>query len=135
MTPNPTCAQPAHTVEEAAQMMKREDVGLLPVVDEGQRLVGVLTDRDIVVNAIATGCDVRETTVVDVMTSEPVCCHLGESADGAVTLMASRQIRRVPIVDEARKVVGIISQADVATRLGNDRRTGDVVEAISQPAH
>ena len=135
MTPSPTCCQPDHTIEEAAEMMKREDVGLLPIVDQDRQvLVGVVTDRDIVVNAIAVGKDPKETAVGDIMTSEPISCSLGDSTDTVLKLMASHQVRRIPIVDAGGKLVGIISQADVATRLHNDKRTGDVVEAISQPA-
>lgn len=132
MTPSPTCCQAEHTIEEAAELMKRRNVGLIPVVGgDNARLIGVVTDRDIVVNVVAAGLDPRQTAVSEVMTPDPVFCRPEDSADKALELMAARQVRRIPIVDEHGGLVGIVAQADVATRLKDPQRTGEVVEAIS----
>jgi CBS domain-containing protein len=133
MTPTPTCCQPGDTIEKVAEMMKRENIGLIPVVGDQAALVGVLTDRDIVLNVVAEGRDPRQTCVADVMTHDPRSCRAEEPADTVMELMASRQIRRVPIVGDHGEIVGIIAQADIATRLAAPEQTGQVVEAISEP--
>ena len=134
MTPSPTCAQASHTVADAAELMKREDVGLLPVVgDEGTRLIGVLTDRDIVMQVVAAGRDPRTTRVEDAMTSDPLSCRSDEPLETVMELMATHQVRRMPIVDDNGDVVGIVAQADLATRLRDPREAGEVVQAISEP--
>lgn len=133
MTPLPTCCLADNTLTEVASMMKRDDVGAIPVIkDEARQLVGVITDRDIVVKAVADGLDPAQTAVSSVMSPDPVCCALDDEVETALELMTSHQIRRVPVVNEQREVVGIISQADVATRLQDPEETAQVVEAISQ---
>ena len=135
MTPSPTCCQPAHTVVEVAEIMLRDDVGLVPVVEEpSHKLIGVLTDRDIVLNVVAAGRDPRGTAVSEVMTSDPASCQEQDSIETVMQQMASRQVRRIPIVDKDGAIIGIVSQADIATRLSNPRETGEVVQAISEPA-
>jgi CBS domain-containing protein len=134
MTPSPTCAQASHSVADAAELMKREDVGLLPVVrDEGTHLIGVLTDRDIVMQVVAAGRDPRTTRVEDAMTSDPLACRSDEPLETVMELMATHQVRRMPIVDDNGDVVGIVAQADLATRLRDPREAGEVVQAISEP--
>lgn len=134
MTPTPTCCQPDQTVVEAAELMQREDVGLVPVVDgDHRKLIGVITDRDIALKTVAAGRDPRGTAVSEIMTSEVATCLGQESIEFAMELMASRQVRRVPIVDKHGAIVGIISQADIATRLASPQETGQVVQAISEP--
>lgn len=134
MTPAPTCCQPEHTTVDAAELMQREDVGLLPVVSpDSTKLIGVLTDRDIVLKVVAAGRDPRATAVSEVMTAEPVACLPQETVEAVMELMASRQVRRVPIVDSDGAIVGIVSQADIATRLASPQETGQVVQAISEP--
>ena len=135
MTPSPTCCGPDHSSVEAAELMQREDVGLVPVVDgQSSKLVGVITDRDIAMKVVAAGRDPRATVVSQVMTSDPACCRPNEPIEAVVALMAKRQVRRVPIVDNNGAIVGIVSQADIATRLSNPKETGQVVQAISEPA-
>lgn len=134
MTPTPTCCQPEHTTVDAAELMQREDIGLVPVVAEGSsKLIGVLTDRDIVLKVVAAGRDPRGTAVSEVMTADPVACLPQESVEAVMELMASRQVRRIPIVDTDGRIVGIVSQADIATRLASPQETGQVVQAISEP--
>jgi CBS domain-containing protein len=135
MTPSPSCCNPSHSAVEAAELMEREDVGVVPVVDgPAAKLVGVITDRDIALKVVAAGRDPRNTVVSDVMTNDPACCRPGDSVEAVVELMSSRQVRRVPIVDNTGAIVGIVSQADIATRLANPKETGEVVQAISEPA-
>ena len=134
MTPSPTCCNPRHTAVEAAELMQREDVGLVPVVDDDRKLLGVLTDRDIIVKVVADGRDPRSTAVSEVMTTDLVTCLSQETVETVMELMATRQVRRIPIVDGDGKVVGIVSQADVATRIADPQQTGQVVQAISEPA-
>jgi CBS domain-containing protein len=135
MTPAPTCCQPHHTVVEAAELMQREDVGLVPIVsDNSAKLIGVLTDRDIAIKVVAASRDPRGTAVSEVMTTDPIACFPQESVDTVMELMASRQVRRIPIVDKDGTIVGIVSQADIATRVAQPAETGQVVQAISEPA-
>lgn len=134
MTPSPTCCQPAHTAVDVAELMQREDVGLVPVISDNTKLIGVITDRDIVLKVVAAGRDPKGTAVSEVMTTDPVSCLPQESIEAAMELMASRQIRRIPIVDKDGAIVGIVAQADIATRAATPQATGQVVQAISEPA-
>ena len=135
MTPSPTSVTTQHTTADAAELMKREDVGLLPIVSEdGRKLIGVLTDRDIVIKVIAEGKDPKSTAVTEVMSDSPVTCLPQESVESVMELMASKQVRRIPIIDRDGSLVGIVAQADVATRIANPQETGQVVQAISEPA-
>ena len=118
------------TVEDAAKMMKDEDVGLVPIV-EGDRLVGTLTDRDIAIRVVAEGRDPSSTTVREVASTDLVTVDPQQDLDEALRLMAQHQVRRLPVVEEDGRLVGIVAQADVA-RDGDDSQTGQVVEQISQ---
>lgn len=132
MTPSPRCCNADQTIDQAAELMRREDVGLIPVVAGGSaKLVGVVTDRDIAMKVVAEHRDPRTTTVGEVMTPDPVFCRPQESAEALIELMASNQVRRMPIVDDGGAILGIIAQADLATRLGRPEQTGQLVEAIS----
>jgi len=108
--------------------MAREDVGPIPVVD-GERLVGLVTDRDLVVRVLAQGRDPQVTTVGEVASTDLVTLSPEQDLDEALQLLARHQVRRLPVV-EGGKLVGIVAQADVA-RHGDDARTGEVVERIS----
>lgn len=135
MTPDPVCCSPSDSVTRVAEIMKQEDVGSVPVVDstDSQRLVGIVTDRDLVTKVLAVGGNVDQATARDAMTSDPTSCTENDDASRAVALMAERQVRRMPVVDDRGRVVGIIAQADIATRLSSDSRTGEMVESISEP--
>ncbi|MBA2258246.1 MAG: CBS domain-containing protein [Acidobacteria bacterium] len=135
MTREPVCCEPGDSVTQVAMLMKTEDVGSIPVVDSRQdrKLVGIVTDRDLVVNVLAGGMAVGTATVREAMTANPESCREDEDVKKAVDLMADRQVRRMPIVDEAGRLCGIIAQADVATRVKRDATTGELVEAISEP--
>lgn len=135
MTREPACCEPGQSISEVAGIMKREDVGSVPVVDshEDRKLIGIVTDRDLVVKVLAGGADVQRATVRDAMTPNPASCREDEPVDKAVKLMSEKQVRRMPIVDAQGRLAGIIAQADVATRLSRDETTGELVEAISEP--
>ena len=127
MTTNPTSIDASKPVADAARIMRDEDVGSLPVSEEG-RLIGVITDRDIVVRVVAAGRD-DSASVADVVSRNPVTVTPDADLDQALELMARHQIRRIPVVEEDR-LVGIVAQADVA-RVGKEKQTGELVEAIS----
>jgi CBS domain-containing protein len=134
MTREPACCQPTDSLVRVAQTMKSEDVGAIPIVEGSSRqLVGMVTDRDIVVKALATGRSPEQTTVREVMTTDLVTCREDEEVASAVSRMAERQVRRIPVVDRGGSLTGIIAQADVATRVHKDKTTGELVEAISEP--
>jgi CBS domain-containing protein len=130
MTANPCTIDAEKPVAHAAKMMRDEDVGLAPIV-QGDRLVGTLTDRDIAIRVVAEGRDPEATTVREVASTELVTIDPAQSLDEALRLMAQHQIRRLPVVEEDGRLVGVLAQADVA-RHGDDSQTGQVVEKISQ---
>jgi CBS domain-containing protein len=117
-------------VAYAAKMMRDEDVGIAPIV-EGDRLVGVLTDRDIVVRVVAEGRDPEQVKVTEIASRDLVTLDPQQDLDEALRLMARHQVRRLPVVEEDGRLVGILAQADVAKH-GDDARTGEVVEQISR---
>ena len=130
MTSNPRTIGRSTTVAEAAQLMKSEDVGSVPITD-GDRLVGVVTDRDIVVRAVAEGRDVQSTTVGDIASSDLVTIDPEQSIEEAVRLMGEHQVRRLPVVEEDGRLVGVLAQADIAAA-GYDQQTGQLVQEISR---
>ena len=130
MTPNPTTVEPSTPVIEAARIMKSQDVGPVPVC-EGWRLVGVVTDRDIVLRVVAEGKDPQSTRVADIASQDLVTIDPQQNLDEALRLMAQHQVRRLPVVEEDGKLVGIVAQADVA-EVGDDARTGETVQQISR---
>jgi CBS domain-containing protein len=117
-------------VAHAAKMMRDEDVGLAPIV-EGDRLVGTLTDRDIAIRVVADGRDPEATKVRDVASTDVVTVDPQQDLDEALRLMTQHQVRRIPVVEEDGRLVGVVAQADVA-READERQTGDVVEQISR---
>jgi CBS domain-containing protein len=131
MTTNPTSVEAASPVAEVAKIMKQKDVGVVPIV-EGGRLVGTVTDRDIAVRVVAEGKDPRSLSVHEIASTELVTVNPEQDLDEALRLMATHQVRRLPVVEEDGKLVGIVAQADVA-RESDDKKTGDLVEDISQP--
>ena len=133
MTKDPASCTASDTVVKVAALMKEHDVGSVPVVESAdKRLVGIVTDRDIVVKVVSAGRGVEQATVKDAMTPNPACCREDDDLEQAMKLMKERQVRRMPIVDGSGRLSGIIAQADVATRVQKDAKTGDLVEAISE---
>jgi CBS domain-containing protein len=129
MTPNPTAITPDTTLQEAAGLMKTEDVGALPIVEDG-RLKGVVTDRDIAIRGVAEGV-AADTAVRDIASTDVVSIDPQQSLEEAARLMAQHQIRRLPVVEEDGVLAGMLAQADVA-QAGHDTLTGEVVQRISQ---
>ena len=129
MTPSPSTAIPSQSLADAAKLMKDEDVGSVPVVD-GSRLVGVLTDRDIVVRAVAEGKDPQTVQVGDVASPDVVTVRPGDDLDDALRLMAQYQVRRLPVVEDGQ-LVGVLAQADIAHE-AKDKQVGELVEEISK---
>jgi CBS domain-containing protein len=130
MTENPRTVSSDATVVEAARVMRDDDVGLVPVVD-GDRLVGTVTDRDIAIRVVTEERDPSSTIVREIASTDLVTIDPEQDLGEALRLMAQHQVRRLPVVEEDGRLVGIVAQADVA-RHGNDTQTGQVVEQISK---
>jgi CBS domain-containing protein len=129
MTTNPATVERSTSVLEAAKVMAGEDIGPLPVTDGG-RLVGIVTDRDIVTRVLADERDPQSTTVGDICSSDLVTVTPEDDLDQALRKMASAQVRRLPVV-EGDRIIGIVAQADVA-RQAPEQQTGEIVEEISR---
>jgi CBS domain-containing protein len=123
------------TVRRAAELMRARDVGVIPVVADpaGRRLAGVVTDRDLALRIVAEACDANTVTVGAVMTPNPAACRPEDDIEKAMHLMEAKQVRRLPIVDAAGHLVGIVAQADLARRVARKEKIAEVVEEISQP--
>jgi len=135
MTENPACCLPTDQAPKAAALMKSENVGSIPVIESEQtrKLIGIVTDRDLAIQIVADGRD-KSTKIADVMTTNVVTCRADEDVQIALDAMADYQLRRIPVVDVDNRIVGIISQADVATRVDQPEETAEVVKEISQPS-
>jgi CBS domain-containing protein len=129
MTPNPTTIEATTKAQEAARIMKSEDVGSLPIV-EGDKLIGVVTDRDLAIRIIAEAKGI-DTPVAEIASKEVVTIDPQQSLEEAARLMANNQVRRLPVVEEDGRLVGILAQADIA-QTGHDALTGETVQRISQ---
>jgi CBS domain-containing protein len=134
MTRGVETVRPDQTLQEAAAKMKSLDVGPMPVT-EGDRLVGMITDRDIVIRAVAAGKDTRSAKVREAMSTDVVCCKEDDDVKDAAQKMKDRQIRRIVVVDAGQKVCGIVSLGDIAVDTHNDKMSGDVLEEVSKPSH
>lgn len=131
MTDRPRAVTPDTPVSEAAQLMKSEDVGALPILD-GDQLAGIVTDRDIVIRAVASAKDPRGMPVREVASREVTTIGPDDSLSDALELMARAQVRRIPVVDEGNRLVGMLAQADVALQ-AKEKDVGTLVEEISKP--
>ena len=136
MTPDPACCTPDATAQEAAILMRDNDCGSLPVVESesNRRLIGTVTDRDLAVRALAEGKG-SDTPVRELMTDGPTTAAPEDEVETVREVMVAQQVRRVPVVDEDGRVVGIVAQADIAREEGaaSDQEVGRIVEAISDP--
>jgi len=133
MTRRAECTRPDATLQEAAERMRSLDIGALPVCEE-QRLVGMLTDRDIALRSVAAGHDPRHDHVADAMTPHVVYCFEDQDVTEAAELMKTRQIRRLPVLRRNKQLAGIVSLGDLAVEEGNEQLAGEALEAISEPA-
>lgn len=134
MTKDPTCCLPEESVEEAAKKMTRNDVGSLPVIEseESKKIVGILTDRDLAKKVVGEGFDPQSVQVKEVMTKNVITCFKDDDLQRAMDAMADYQLRRIPVLDNGNRIVGIIAQADIATRLDQPEKTAYVVKDISK---
>jgi CBS domain-containing protein len=134
MTKDPVCCLPESTVADAARLMKRENIGPIPVIENEQtrKLVGIVTDRDLALKIVAEGRDAASTKVEAVMTRKVVTCRADDDLQKALDAMSEHQLRRIPVVDNDSRILGIISQADVATRGNQPEKTAAVVKEISR---
>jgi CBS domain-containing protein len=134
MTKDPVCCVPDDSVVKAAELMQSENIGSIPVIEnkQNQKLVGIVTDRDLALKVVARALDPRSTIVGTVMTHQVVTCHADDDLQKALDAMAGHQLRRIPVVDKDNRVVGIIAQADVATRADQPEKTAQIVKEISQ---
>jgi CBS domain-containing protein len=135
MTKNPAYCVPEDSAVKAAQMMRDQNIGPVPVVESRQskKVEGMVTDRDLAIKVVAAGRDPNTCTVADVMTRNVVTCRTSDDLNVAVEAMQDRQLRRIVVVDEQGNLAGIIAQADIATRAQDAQRTAETVEEISRP--
>jgi CBS domain-containing protein len=134
MTKEPTTVTPNTTVREAARLMQREDTGILPVVEEGKKLLGVITDRDIAIRVVAEARD-ASTPVSEVMSKgRLVTLQPDADVEDAMEKMADEQVRRIPIVDDRDTLLGIVAQADIVRKARDDKKSERMVEKISEPS-
>lgn len=131
MTRNVTTANLELDLQSVARLMRDEDLGVLPIVDDALKLVGVVTDRDIVVRAAADGRDLRQTRVGEIMTGELHTARADDFVFQAIRLMGDKQIRRVPVVNETGELAGILSLADIALEMEDEREIAEALEDIS----
>ena len=134
MTRNPVCAQPEDTVASVARLMKENDIGPVPIVENNnsKRLIGIVTDRDLAIKVVAAGRDPQTLPVKEVMTTKVITCRADDNIETALDAMSNQQLRRIPVVDDDKMLVGIIAQADIATRMNAPEKIGEVVKEISE---
>jgi len=133
MTRGVQCAEPHTTLQEVASRMRDLNVGTLPVTN-GNRLMGIVTDRDLAIRALATGKG-PQTAVRDAMSTDVICCQADDDVKDAAELMKEHQIRRLVVVDDDRNVEGIVSLGDLAVETHNEKMVGGALQKISEPVH
>ena len=132
MTGDPVNVGPDDSAQTAAQLMKTNHIGPIPVIDGEKKLVGIITDRDLAIKVVAEGRAPGQTSVADVMSRTLYTCGPNDDVEQAIKTMEEHQVRRVPVVDDQRRLLGIVAQADVATRLREPKRVAKAVEGISR---
>ena len=134
MTKNPVCCLPSDFAAKAAELMKSNNIGAIPVIENEQtkKLVGIVTDRDLALKIVANGLDAKSTKVEAVMTRKVETCRTDDDLQKTLDAMSKYQLRRIPVVDNDNKILGIIAQADVATRVDQPEKTAEMVKEISQ---
>ncbi len=132
MTMDPECLTEKDSVVEAARIMKREDTGVVPIIDDNRKLAGMITDRDIVVRLVAEGRNPLDCKVNEAMSKHVRSVDEDAPVDEVLNVMRGANVRRVPVCDRSGRVVGIVSMADLATETGEKGKVGDVVQDISE---
>lgn len=133
MTKKTVCCLPDDLAVDAAQLMKNEHVGSIPVIEDQQtrKLVGIVTDRDLAIRIVSEGLDAKSTKVESIMTRNVVTCKAEDDLQTVVDAMSKHQLRRIPVVDDDNKILGIIAQADVAIHFDHPKKTAVMVKEIS----
>jgi CBS domain-containing protein len=131
MTPNPECVTDKDSIRDVARIMKNQDTGVVPVVD-GKRIIGLITDRDIVVRGLAEGKNLENVRVNELMTKSVRSVREDASVNEALELMSSAEIRRIAVVNNNDELVGIVSLGDIASQTNQDGKVGNAVENISE---
>jgi CBS domain-containing protein len=134
MTRGVECARPSDSIVAAAAKMRDLDIGTLPVCGDHQRLVGMVTDRDIAIRTVAEARDPKLTEVGDVMTPDVLYCFDDQEVGEAAEMMEEHQVRRLVVLNRDKWLVGIVSLGDLAVDTGDRQLAGDVLEAVSEPA-
>jgi len=134
MTKNPVCCLQNDTALKAAELMKSENVGSIPVVanEQTMKLIGIVTDRDLVLKIVAKGLDAASTQIEDVMTHKVITCLADDDLQEVMDTMSKHQIRRIPIINKNKKILGMISQADMALHYDHPKRIAAMIKEISQ---
>ncbi len=134
MTKDPVCCLPNDSALKAAELMKSGNIGSIPVIEneEGKKLIGIVTDRDLTLKIVAQGLDSKTRKIETLMSRNIVTCHPDDDLQKALDIMAEHQLRRLPVVDENGRIRGIIAQADIATRSDQPNKTAELVKEISQ---
>jgi len=134
MTGDPVCCVPTDTVARIAKLMKTENIGSVPICEDrhGKKLLGIATDRDLALQVLAEIRDASSKKAQDVMTRVPLTCRADDNLQTALDAMEKHQVRRIPVIDDDRRLIGMISQADVAVRSDQPEKTAEVVEEISR---
>jgi CBS domain-containing protein len=131
MTPNPVCVSEKDSIREVARIMAREDTGVVPVVD-GRKIIGMITDRDIVVRLVAEGKDPSNAHVNEAMTKNVRSIREDSTINDALQAMSSAQVRRVPVVNDSNEIVGIVSMRDIATESKENGKVGQTERQITE---
>jgi CBS domain-containing protein len=132
MTTNPSSVSDSDSIQDVARIMKEQDTGVVPVCDGGRKIIGMVTDRDIVVRLIADGKDPMNARVNEVMTKSVRKVQEDATVDDVLSLMSSSEIRRVPVVNRNDELVGIVSIGDISTQTNQDGKVGQAIEDISE---
>jgi CBS domain-containing protein len=134
MTPDPVCCLTSDSAQKVAGMLCKQDVGAIPVVadQESRKLIGMITDRDLCCSVVASGLNPQSTPIEKFVSLNPVACREGENLDNCERLMQERQVRRIPIVDGDGRVIGIVSQADLALK-DKPEKVAKTVAEVSKP--
>jgi len=131
MTKDPECVTPQNTLRDVARLMKDESVGVLPVVDDNRKLMGIITDRDLVVRAMAEDRQATQMRIEEIMTRDVEAITEDEEVHEVLDLMGRKQVRRLPVVDEQDRLIGVVSISDIAQKADYDEELQEALEKIS----
>jgi CBS domain-containing protein len=134
MTAEPVCCRLSDTAQEVAKILRDEDIGSVPIVSEERKLEGIITDRDLCCTIVAEGLDPRTTSINNYVTRNPLSCRADDDLDDCERAMQKNQIRRIPVVDDQERCIGVVSQADLALR-EEPKKVKETVAEISKPSH